>query len=161
MALSLQEISDRIEIDDLLTRYATGVDRRDWDLWETCFTSDAWIDYSAFGGTSGGVKEVRAWLEKTLAIFSMSQHMVINREVSLEGDTATCRSGFFNPMALPEGEGGGTLLWFDGGYYCDELVRTGEGWRIRKRVEEFSYSTRTMRTLRAPRTESPPAGGGA
>ena len=45
MTLSLQEISDRLEIDDLLTRYATGVDRKDWDLWETCFTSDAFIDY--------------------------------------------------------------------------------------------------------------------
>ena len=41
MPLSLQELSDRIEIDDLLTRYAVGVDRKDWDLWETCFTHDA------------------------------------------------------------------------------------------------------------------------
>ena len=159
MTLSLQEISDRLEIDDLLTRYATGVDRKDWDLWETCFTSDAFIDYSAFGGTSGGVKEVRAWLEKTMAMFPTSQHMVINRELVIDGDAATCRAGFYNPMTLPEGEGGGTLLWFDGGYYCDDLVRTDEGWRIKKRVEEFSYSTRTMRTLRAPKGGSTPSGG--
>jgi 3-phenylpropionate/cinnamic acid dioxygenase small subunit len=160
MTLSLQEISDRIEIDDLLTRYATGVDRKDWDLWESCFTPDAWIDYSAFGGTSGGVKEVRAWLEKTLAMFSMSQHMVINREVAIEGDAATCRSGFYNPMALLTGEDE-SLLWFDGGYYCDELVRTDEGWRIKKRVEEFSYSTRTMRTLRAPKVGAPAGSAGS
>ena len=159
MTLSLQEISDRLEIDDLLTRYATGVDRKDWDLWETCFTSDAFIDYRAFGGTSGGVKEVRAWLEKTMAMFPTSQHMVINRELVIDGDAATCRAGFYNPMTLPEGEDGGTLLWFDGGYYCDDLVRTDEGWRIKKRVEEFSYSTRTMRTLRAPKGGSTPSGG--
>ena len=158
MALSLQEISDRIEIDDLLTRYATGVDRKDWDLWETCFTADASIDYRAFGGTHGGVKDVRAWLEKTMAMFPMSQHMVINREVDIDGDVATCRSGFFNPMSLTEGEGGGTLLWLDGGYYCDDLVRTPDGWKIHKRVEEFSYSTRTMRMLRAPRAEPTDSG---
>jgi hypothetical protein len=154
--LSLQQISDRIEIDDLLTRYATGVDRRDWDLWETCFTPDAFIDYSAFGGTQGGVKEVRAWLDKTLAMFPMSQHMVINKEVELDGDRATARSGFYNPMNLPAGgaaegrEAGSetTLLWFDGGYYCDKLVRTDTGWKIAERVEEFSYSTRTMPMLR-------------
>ena len=148
--LSIQEISDRIEIDDLLTRYATGVDRRDWDLWETCFTQDAFIDYSAFGGTKGGVKEVRAWLEKTLAMFPMSQHMVINKEVLLDGDRANARSGFYNPMNLPAGKGDGdpTLLWFDGGYYCDKLVRTEDGWKITERVEEFSYSTRTMPMLR-------------
>ena len=157
MPLSLQEISDRLEIDELLTRYATGLDRKDWDLWETCFTADASIDYSAFGGTSGGVKQVRAWLEKTMAMFSMSQHMVINREVSIDGDAATCRSGFYNPMILAPGESTGPLLWFDGGYYCDELIRTEEGWRIKRRVEEFSYSTRSMRLLRPPGSEE--AGG--
>lgn len=151
--MTLQQISDRIEIDDLLTRYATGVDRRDWDLWETCFTPDAFIDYSAFGGIKGGVAEVREWLDKTLGQFPMSQHMVINREVSVEGDRATCRSGFFNPMTFPAGEGRDSPLSLDGGYYCDELIRTPDGWKIVRRVEEFSYSTRTMRMLRPPRAE--------
>ncbi len=155
MPLTLQQISDRIEIDDLLTRYATGVDRRDWDLWESCFTPDARIDYSAFGGIAGGVKEVRAWLERTMAIFGMSQHMVINREVSIEGDTARCRSGFYNPMTWPTAQTEAPRLSIDGGYYCDALVRTPSGWRIRERVEEFSYSTRTMRTF-AP--AKPPGG---
>jgi hypothetical protein len=147
MPLSLQALSDRIEIDDLLTRYATGVDRRDWDLWESCFTPDARIDYSAFGGIAGGVKEVRDWLEKTLAIFPMSQHMVINREVAIEGDTARCRSGFYNPMSLPAKPGEPQRFWIDGGYYVDELVRTPAGWKIRSRSEEFSYSTRSMRIV--------------
>ena len=57
MTMTLQEISDRIEIDDLLTRYATGVDRKDWDLWETCFTDDARIDYTAFGGIAGAFQK--------------------------------------------------------------------------------------------------------
>jgi hypothetical protein len=147
MPLSLQQLSDRIEIDDLLTRYAVGVDRKDWDLWETCFTSDAFIDYRAFGGTSGNVKEVRAWLEKTMAMFPMSQHMVINREVTIEGDTARCRSGFYNPMTWPTPEGEPQKLSVDGGYYCDVMVRTPEGWRIKERVEEFSYSMRLMQLM--------------
>jgi 3-phenylpropionate/cinnamic acid dioxygenase small subunit len=145
--MQLEEIADRIEIDDLLTRYATGVDRRDWDLWETCFTPDAHIDYSAFGGTKGGVQEVRRWLDEVMVRFPMSQHMVMNREVAITGDTATARSGFYNPMALPTGRGDERQLFFCGGYYCDKLVRTPQGWRIRERVEEFSYSTMTQPTL--------------
>jgi hypothetical protein len=94
------------------------------------------------------VKEVRAWLEKTMVMFETSQHMVINRELVIDGDTATCRSGFYNPMTLAQPGDGPKLLWFDGGYYCDELVRTRDGWRIKRRVEEFSYSTRTMKLLR-------------
>ena len=56
-SMTLQEIADRIEIDDLLTRYATAVDGKDWDLYETCFTPDVSIHYTAPGsiqGWSGG-----------------------------------------------------------------------------------------------------------
>ena len=34
-AMTLQDIADRIEIDDLLTRYATALDAKDWDLWSS------------------------------------------------------------------------------------------------------------------------------
>ena len=144
--MSPQDLADRIEIDDLLTRYATGVDRKEWDLWESCFTADAKIDYTAFGGIAGGVKEVRAWLEKTMAGFPMSQHLVVNREVAIDGDTATARSGFYNPMAVPNGEAP-AKLFFCGGWYHDKMVRTSDGWRIRERVEEFGYNTMTQTVL--------------
>jgi SnoaL-like domain len=144
--LSLQEVSDRIEIDDLLTRYATAVDTRQWDLYSTCFTEDAFIDYTSAGGVKGQLPEVRAWLEKTMPIFPMSQHAVLNRDIRIAGDTATCRSIFYNPMALPgeaprPGEESPRKLFIEGGYYNDELVRTPDGWRIRERIEESSYST--------------------
>ncbi len=149
--MSLEELSDRLEIDDLLTRYATGVDRKDWDLWESCFTADARIDYTAFGGICGGVAEVRAWLEKTMAMFPMSQHMILNKEIAISGDTATSRAGFYNPMSLPIEDGENRLLFFEGGYYCDRLVRTEDGWKIRERIEEFGYSTRLNPQLK-PKT---------
>lgn len=144
------EVVDRLAIDDLLTRYATAVDRRDWDLWESCFTPDATIDYTAFGGIAGSVGTVRAWLEEVMPRFAMSQHLVVNREVTIEGDTARSRAAFFNPMALTTHEG--PVLFFDGGYYVDRLVKTPAGWRIWQRVEEFSYSTRLAPILTATRS---------
>lgn len=148
-AATAARLADRLEIDDLLTRYATGVDRRDWDLWETCFTPDARIDYTAFGGIAGPVKTVRAWLEEVMPRFEMSQHLVVNRDVTIEGDTARSRAAFFNPMALATPQG--RVLFFEGGYYVDRLVRTPAGWRIDERVEEFSYSTRLSPLLAAAR----------
>ncbi len=138
------EMSDRMEIDDLLTRYATGLDQRDWDLWQSCFTSDALIDYTASGGIRGRLPEVRSWLESVMPMFRAFQHLVTNREVSIDGDVATSRAAFFNPMVVG---GEAASLFFEGGYYCDRLVRTDQGWRIAERVEESVYSTRFMPIL--------------
>lgn len=144
--LTLEEISDRFEIDDLLTRYATAVDQRDWALYESCFTEDAFIDYTSAGGIKGTRADVRAWLEKTMEMFPMSQHLAGNRDIRIDGDTATARSVFYNPMALAPGSKE-PRLFFEGGYYNDELVRTPDGWKIRQRVEESSYSTMRQKRL--------------
>jgi len=45
--LSLQEISDRLEIQDLFTAHSHAIDRRDWDALDRIFTPDAVIDYTA------------------------------------------------------------------------------------------------------------------
>jgi len=147
--MTLQEIADRLEIDDLLTRYATAVDSKDWDLFATCFTADAFIDYTAAGGIKGRLPEVRRWLAEVLPAFPMTQHLVTNRVIVIRGDTATCRCAFFNPMGLPDGDS--LTLFFDGGYYNDKLVRASEGWRIAERVEETSYTTRLHRLMSPPR----------
>lgn len=143
---SLEQLIDRQQIDDLLIRYATAVDTKDWELYETCFTEDAFIDYESAGGIKGKLPEIRAWLEKTMEMFPMTQHVVCNRVVEIDGDTAKARSVFYNPMALPQ-EDSKQLLFFDGGYYNDRLVKTGDGWRIRERIEESSYSTRLSKLM--------------
>ncbi len=141
MGYTIEEIRDRLEIDDLLTRYATAVDTQNWSLYDSCFTPDAFIDYTSAGGVKGDLKEVSAWLSKTMKIFPMTQHVVSNRDIQLNGDEASGRSVFYNPMGLPDPDGG-LKLFIDGGYYNDKFVRTSEGWKIAERIEESSYSTR-------------------
>lgn len=143
--MTLDELSDRIEIDDLLTRYAMALDGRDWEAWAACFTPDAHIDYTAAGGIKGSLAEVKAWLETVMVNFPMTQHMVTNKAIALDGDTATCRSALLNPMGLPDGDG--MMVWLEGGYYADRLVRTPAGWRIAERVEQPTFSTRRHRLI--------------
>ena len=133
-----QEIADRIEIDDLITRYATAVDTKDWDLYRTVFTDDAVIDYTSAGGIRGSLGEVVEWLSHALKLFPMTQHLVTNRHVVLDGDTATGRCYFYNPLGRPDDEGRMKLLFF-GGYYNDRFRRTADGWRIAERVEETAW----------------------
>ena len=54
--MDVQTLADRIEINDLLTRYAHAVDSKDWALYRTVFTNDAHIDYESAGGIKGDLE---------------------------------------------------------------------------------------------------------
>ncbi len=135
MALSQQEISDRIEIGDLLVRYTRAIDTKDWALLDSVFLPDARVDYRSSGGIAGAYPEVRAWLEKALAAFPAMMHMIGNTTVELDGDAAHTRTYVINPMGFPK-EDGGLHVFTVAAHYVDELVRTADGWRIARRVEE-------------------------
>ena len=53
--MSLQEMSDRLEIQDLFARYSFAIDDRNWDALDSVFTPDAAIDYTETGGAKGNV----------------------------------------------------------------------------------------------------------
>jgi 3-phenylpropionate/cinnamic acid dioxygenase small subunit len=150
-SLSLQEVSDRIQIQDLLTRYTNAIDGKDWKLLDTCFTPDAHVDYTATGGTKGSYPEVRKWLEMALAPFPVTVHYISNSTVKLSGDEAGARTYVWNPMGFQNPDG--SLHWFTvGAYYVDKLVRTADGWRIRERVEEHGFMQGTLpEALQIPR----------
>ena len=38
--MDIQEISDRLEIEQLIVRYTVAIDRKDWDLLDTVFTTE-------------------------------------------------------------------------------------------------------------------------
>jgi hypothetical protein len=137
--LSLQEISDRMEIADLVHRYSQIIDSKDFDrLRDEVFCSDAFIDYSVFGGSRGDLESTIAFLHKAMQIFPNTQHLNANIQIQLDGDRATGRVMCLNPqqMKLPEQE---EHIFFCGLWYVDEYRRTDEGWRIARRIEEKSY----------------------
>lgn len=143
--LSLQQISDRLEIQDLVWRYSEIIDSKDFDaLRDDVFTADAFIDYSTFGGSKGDLETTIAFLHDAMKIFPAHQHLNANIQVKLGPgepcETATGRVMCFNPQELApkQGEDEGHIF-FCGLWYVDEYVRTDAGWRIAKRVEEKSY----------------------
>jgi hypothetical protein len=139
--LSLQEISDRLEIQDLVWRYSEIIDAKDFDkLRDDVFTPDAFIDYSTFGGSKGDLETTIAFLHKAMKIFPAHQHLNANIQVKLDGDTATGRVMCFNPqeLAAKKGDDEGHIF-FCGLWYIDKYLRTDAGWRITNRVEEKSY----------------------
>ena len=135
---SLEEIADRLEIQDLLVSYSHAIDFQRWDELDDVFTPDAFIDYTVFGGPSGPYPEIKEYLRNTMPMFSSYYHMVSTSKIELDGDTATGVTICHNPMVLPLPDGG-EHVFVCGLWYHDTYVRTPDGWRISRRVEEKTY----------------------
>ncbi len=122
------------DVNDVLVRYATGIDTRDWELLRTCFTDDCEADYGELPGIgtlrwfSGD--EITAWIEASHAAMGHTMHRITNARVEPAGDgRVTARSYVDALLTTPSGE----LIVHAAGFYDDELVLGGDGWRIARR----------------------------
>ncbi|KQW47973.1 hypothetical protein ASC77_16380 [Nocardioides sp. Root1257] len=137
--MDLQEISDRIEIENVVIRYTRGIDTGEWDRLDTVFTPDAQINYVESGGIEASYAEVKTWLAEVLpAFFPQRMHSLHQLDIAIDGDEATCSAYFHNPMPMDDGQGGEKVVEF-GGIYHHVLVRTPDGWRSRKLHEEIVW----------------------
>lgn len=137
--MDLQQISDRLEIQEVLIRYTRAIDTGDWDRLDTVFTPDAAIDYAESGGITGDFATVKPWLAEVLpAFFPRRMHTLGQLEITLDGDEATVAAYFHNPMPMDDGQGGTKIVEF-GGLYHHSMVRTPGGWRSRALREEIVW----------------------
>ena len=120
-------MTDELQIAALLYRYARAVDTKDWELYRSVFTDDAYNDYSSAGAAAGSRDEVADWLSQGFGAIPWTMHYITNIESDITGDTALVRAMFYDPMQLP----GMSEMSSCGGYYHHELVRTSDGWRSR------------------------------
>ena len=130
--LSLEEISDRMEIQQLLAAYSTAIDAGRFDDLDDLFTEDAAIDLSVTGGACGPYGEVKSWLIETLSGLGAYMHLVSNTDLRLAGETATARTACVNPLVLDTTTKAVYLICF---WYDDEFAKTSDGWRIRSRTQ--------------------------
>lgn len=86
MALSLEEISDRFEIIDLLTDYCTAIDSSDIELLDNIFTEDAKIDFSEAGGPCSNPTTIKAFLKKNLGNLP-KQHIITNYKIHIKAES--------------------------------------------------------------------------
>lgn len=134
--MNVQEMSDRMEIQDLMVEYCYAVDHRNWDALDSVFTPDAVIDYSEMVGFKGNLAETKAFLAEGLSMLSSTQHIITTSKIKIDGDHAHGRTICTNPMVIAEN--GHTMMV--GLWYRDEFVRTPQGWRIASRYEEKSWT---------------------
>ena len=133
---SVEELSDRLEIQDLITAYSYAIDFHRFDDLDSIFTPDATLDFRATGGVAGPLLEVKQWLASVLGHFGGHQHLVATSQVELDGDAATGRTICHNPMWFKDES---APPMFVGMWYLDTFVRTPDGWRMTSRVQQKGY----------------------
>ena len=115
---------DRIEIHELLNRYAHAIDFGDFGMLDRVFTEDAVADFSSVDeyvdvdSVLRGRDAIVAYYEVALAPFDGVLHFMTNHLVELDGDTAQSRSYMH------------VLNMSMGGIYSCRCRRTPSGWRI-------------------------------
>lgn len=117
-----------LQINDVLTRYATGIDSRDWDLFRSCFADDCSADYGDIGVWSGA-DEITEWMRASHDPCGPTLHRLTNVTVRRTDTGASARAYVDAIVMLPDSDLGANAA----GYYDDELVRTDDGWKIATR----------------------------
>jgi 3-phenylpropionate/cinnamic acid dioxygenase small subunit len=87
----MSNLEDRLAIQDIMTRYAAGVDDRNLQMYRECFADDAEI----VGFSGGPIYGADVWLEEVkskLEAFESTQHMLGPQLVSITGDEASTRT---------------------------------------------------------------------
>lgn len=124
--MSDRYVADRIALQDVMLRYAAGVDERDFALYAGCFAED--VEVIGFGPQPfKGREDWVAYVRKALEQYGATQHMLGPQLATLDGDRAHCRTDVQALHYLKEPAGSILVLWAT---YESDMVRHPDGWRI-------------------------------
>jgi len=140
-AAQIRELIDRMEIDELHGRYIYALDWFDADTVADTFAEDGVLHWA--GGVIEGREEIRTKVGEMRTYFAKFdevdaptrparlRHFVTNKLFRIDGDSAETLAFWF------ELNNDNRLRWpYLGayGHYSDEIVRTPEGWRFKRRT---------------------------
>mgnify|MGYP006240122891 FL=1 len=105
-----QYLADRIALQDVMLKYAAGVDERDFDLYASCFMDN--VEILDFGeSTINGRDNWVAFVKEALNAYGPTQHMLVPQFATIDGDEAHCRTDVQALHYLKEPEGEILTLW--------------------------------------------------
>lgn len=134
MSIQTLSASDRLDIHELLARYAWSLDTGDEEGFIACFAPDAELVWEVF--QEPGIWRGHAALRRFIAYFRARpesagrQHHVDNVIITATENGAQVRS--YVLVALGCGDGPHRLHVM--GHYEDACIRQADGWRLSRRV---------------------------
>ncbi|MDA8048252.1 MAG: nuclear transport factor 2 family protein [Actinomycetota bacterium] len=132
---------DAAAIRDVIDRYATGVDRRDWEMVRSCFSEDCSADYG-HAGKWDEREPLVAWLDQLHRDVGPTMHRMTNHHIDVDGDQASATS-YLDAVLKVQHKGFDLLHVLT--IYTDRLRREDGEWRIWSRGAE-NYMWRREQT---------------
>lgn len=129
----LEELLDRQDILDCLTRFSRGMDRFDRELFLSAFHADATIAAGDFVGQPDALYDWAQGLHKQGQV--ATHHNLLNHSCEIDGDTAHAETYY-----LFVGRNRDDTNWVAGGRYVDRLERRDGTWRIALRCNAIEWS---------------------
>lgn len=118
--------ADRFALQDVMSRYAAGVDERDFDLYASVFDDEVEV----VGFTPETVHGRDAWVayvREALGNYDATQHMLGPVYAEIDGDRAHCRTDVQALHYMAGTEDDILTLWAT---YRSDMRRDGDSWRI-------------------------------
>jgi len=121
-------LTDREQIQDVITLYSIGCSKRDWGLVTGLFTEHG--EWCAAGATISGRAALAAAMSGFLV--KMAYFVQINSPavIRVDGDRASAESTIREMGKFADRDEGFECM----GWYADELVRTAEGWKFSRKT---------------------------
>ncbi|MFE6030670.1 nuclear transport factor 2 family protein [Streptomyces niveus] len=140
--------ADRAEIIELFGRYADIADTKNFDQLPPLVHADPFtMDFESVTGMpplETPLPDYVAALRGSFEPFVATYHSITGHVVTVNGDHATARAHVRAEHWFPdEAAGGGSNRWLVVGFYDNEAVRTGHGWRFSKVKLTAAYQENT------------------
>jgi SnoaL-like domain len=132
---AVRVLQDRMDVTDVLYRYASTIDRFDHAGLRRVLADDLWAQYGNAEPISGG-DAVAAWIGEAIANVVWQHHLLSVYHVEVDGDHASALVYHTSHQVFEDAPDTAKLLV---GRYHNELRREPEGWRISRLVLEILW----------------------
>jgi hypothetical protein len=141
---------DRLDVVDVIHRYALGMDTKQWDMLDDVFVEDAVAEYGLDLGSSHSRAEIKDLVRNAISGLDATQHSMSNIIVAVDGDSATANC-YLHAAHFLVNHRTGSNTWIVGGTYRYDLVRTPAGWRISHLVFNATWTDGNVGIMAASR----------
>ena len=132
---AIRALQDRMDITDVLYRYASTIDRFDHAGLRSVLADDLWAQYGNADPVIGG-DAVASWIGEAIANVVWQHHLLSVYHVDVDGDRASALVYHTSHQVFEDDPDTAKLLV---GRYHNELRRERDGWRISRLVLEILW----------------------